>query len=327
MYDICDPLGRVFAIPESSAEDPSAFTAQALQEAVAFYQAQGYVVMRGLLDPALCTRIRAAFEDSVKPFPGSIYRQTTANPERNRFNERGFVMNPVLNIQDLPSSRFSELKQAALSAFTAPGLATCVEALLGESPTLVQTMYFEGNSATWAHQDTYYLDAERIGSMVGAWIALEDIHPGAGRFYVVPRSHLLDAGRNAGGLGYALHHGDYKQAVLRLIDEQGYVFCAPALARGDVLFWNSRTIHGSLATSYPEASRSSLTAHYIPQSQRFLQFQRRIRRLRLKRIQGMQVHCPKDLDRWTNRAILAVETRFPRLFQAAKRAAIAALTR
>jgi len=327
MYDTRDPLGRDFAIPESSMEDPAAFTADSLDQAAAFYRAEGYVVMRGLLDPALCTRIRAAFEDSVKPFPGSIYRQTTANPERNRFNERGFVMNPVLNLQDLPSGSFAELKQTALRAFTDPGLAACVEALIEEPPILVQTMYFEGNSATWAHQDTYYLDAERIGSMVGAWIALEDIHPGAGRFYVVPRSHLLDAGRNAGGLGYALHHGEYKQAVLRLIDEQGYVFRAPALARGDVLFWNSRTIHGSLTTSHAEASRSSLTAHYIPRSQRFLQFQRRIRRLRLKRIHNMEVHCPKDLDRWTNRAVLAIETRFPRLFQSAKRTAISVLTR
>ena len=33
-------------------------------------------------------------------------------------------------------------------------------------------MYFEGNSATWEHQDSYYLDDEDTGSMLACWIAL-----------------------------------------------------------------------------------------------------------------------------------------------------------
>ena len=36
-------------------------------------------------------------------------------------------------------------------------------------------MYFEGNSATWEHQDTYYLDSEKVGCMIAGWIALENI--------------------------------------------------------------------------------------------------------------------------------------------------------
>jgi len=36
------------------------------------------------------------------------------------------------------------------------------------------------------------------------------------------------------------------------------------LKKGDVLFWNSRTVHGSLETKNPKYSRKSLTAHYLP---------------------------------------------------------------
>ena len=51
-------------------------------------------------------------------------------------------------------------------------------------------MYFDGNPVTWPHQDIYYLDAEEIGRMTSAWVAVEDIAPDAGRFFVYPKSHL-----------------------------------------------------------------------------------------------------------------------------------------
>ena len=56
-------------------------------------------------------------------------------------------------------------------------------------------MLFEGNPTTWPHQDTYYLDSERIGGMTAAWIAVEDIKPGAGkaRIYEPPDGEALDA--------------------------------------------------------------------------------------------------------------------------------------
>jgi phytanoyl-CoA hydroxylase len=44
---------------------------------------------------------------------------------------------------------------------------------------------------------------------------------------------------------------------------------APALKTGDVLFWNSRTIHGSLPTIDERYSRKSLTCHYVPQNMKF----------------------------------------------------------
>jgi phytanoyl-CoA hydroxylase len=44
---------------------------------------------------------------------------------------------------------------------------------------------------------------------------------------------------------------------------------APAMKKGDVLFWNSRTIHGSLPTQDEKFSRRSLTAHYMPSEYTF----------------------------------------------------------
>ena len=47
---------------------------------------------------------------------------------------------------------------------------------------IVQSMYFEGNSVTWEHQDSYYLDDEIVGNMIAGWVALENIKANAGRF-------------------------------------------------------------------------------------------------------------------------------------------------
>jgi phytanoyl-CoA hydroxylase len=237
------------------------------------------------------------------------------------------MLNPIQNIQDLPSRPFAPYREAVLDLLTGPGLVAFLTALFGEPPRLVQTMHFEGTSATWAHQDGYYLDSAQQGSMAGVWVALEDIAPGAGRFFVCPRSHRLELPKNGAELAIADHHADYKSFIARTIAERSLACRAPALAAGDVLFWNSWTIHGSLPTTQQGVSRSSLTCHAIPQSHGFLQFQSRLRSIKARLVNGIEVHCPKSLDRWRNRAILWVEVRAPRLFRTAKRWAIRHLTR
>jgi phytanoyl-CoA hydroxylase len=293
----------------------------------AYYAEHGYVVLRNCIASAVCDQARAAFEAEVKPYPGFLYRQASADPERHVFTAHGHMLNSLVNIQDLPSSRFRRFKDNGLGILTAPELVGTLEAILGEPPTIVQTMYFEGNPVTWAHQDTYYLDSTELGRMTAAWVALEDIAPGAGRFFIYPGSHRIQMPRNSGEISVAYGHHKYKELVLEVIRRHGLECRAPALLKGDVLLWNSRTIHGSLATQEPSQSRSSLTAHYIPRSTGLMQFQARRRRMRLRTINGTRVHCPKNLDRVDNRAVFFVETRFPCLFRSLKRLAIKTMTR
>ncbi len=326
MFEIESPTGGPVGIPESPAEDRSYFRTPDAA-ALAYLDEEGYVVLRGLLGASDCAAVRRAFAAEVKPYSGFLYRQTTARAERNRVNQDGHVMNPLLNLQDLDPQRFGALRQVALDAFTAPSMVGALRAVFGEDPKLVQSMYFEGNSATWAHQDTYYLDSEHAGSMLAAWIALEDIHPGAGRFYVYARSHRVDLVKNGGDFDIAFHHDRYKNLIVKVIGEQRLELRAPALAAGDVLFWNAKTIHGSLPTRATHNSRQSLTAHYIPRSHRFLQLQSRIKPLALSEHNGILVHCPKDQQRLQNRVTLFVESRFPGPFYLAKRLAVKVATR
>lgn len=291
------------------------------------FDAEGYAVVRGLVPAAACARLRGAFAAEVKPYRGHLYRQASAHPERHVFSDDGFMLNPLLNPQSLCQGRFPGFRGGALEILTAPRLHAVVAAVLGEPGKLVQSMYFEGNAATWAHQDAYYLDATPPGRMTGLWLALEDIAEGAGRFYVYPRSHRVEVGRNQGELDYAFHHARYKARVHEVIAAWGLVCRTPALARGDALFFAARTIHGSHPTTRPQCSRSSLTAHLVSAGAQLLQFQRRVRPLATTRINGVPVHMPKDQNRWLPRAVLQLEAAFPRPTQLAKKIVIKALVR
>lgn len=325
-YAIKDPADIDVRIPAHIMEDYQYVTFEQSKDIYEYYTENGYVVVRDLIPKELCDKALTMFAREVKPFSGFMYRQATGNPERHVFTECGLMLNSILNIQSLNTSRFGGFQAAGLAIITNPRVQSVCELILGEPGILVQSMFFEGNPVTWPHQDTYYLDAERIGGMTAVWIAAVDIAPGAGRFFVYPKSHQIDMERNAGEFGIAFHHDRYKQRVIDVIRSRNLQCRAPAMQKGDALFWSSKTIHGSLQTTEPRFPRSSFSAHYIPESSRFLQFQARIRRLRVAPVNGMAVHRPKDLNRMSNRAAMWVEAMFPRIFRITKKGAIKLLT-
>jgi phytanoyl-CoA hydroxylase len=292
-----------------------------------YYLQNGYVVVRNVIPTELCRVAMGAFESQLKGFKGHLYRQpSSGKAERHKFTTNGYVENSILNVHDLRSAQFGAFKEASLQVLTHENLQRRLKAFLGEPGALVQSMYFEGNPSTWPHQDTYYLDSEHIGSLVAAWVAVEDIRPGAGRFYVYPGSHKIDIKKNGGDFDIAFNHERYKNLTVAVIERHNLTLHAPALRQGDVLFWNSKTIHGSLPTTQSEYSRSSFTGHYIPESHRFLQFQSRIRKFRNQMVNKMRVDHPKDQDQLGNRLMFGLETTFPRAFQALKNVAIKIVT-
>jgi len=235
------------------------------------------------------------------------------------------MLNALLNIHSLADTPFSHFKTAVLSILTHKNLYEVVRTLLGEEAILVQTMYFESNRVTPAHQDTYYMDSSVLGRMVGAWIAVEDIHPDAEQFYICPGSQTLDPPQNAGQFDIAFHHAQYKAFIEEMIATYKFERRTPFMQKGDVIFWTAKTIHGSLAARDPSARRSSLTGHFIPASKGLLHLQKIQRRLDVRCVNGVFVHFPKDQTKVKNWVMYSIETHFPRLFPLLKRVAIKAV--
>jgi phytanoyl-CoA hydroxylase len=324
MINLTTPRGLPVPVPESLAEDPSRrFAVCEADELKAYYEENGYVIVKSVLAPEVCDTQRRLWEEEVKPFGGYIYRQATAKAERHIFNENGWVMNPILNLQSVDPKHFRRFRAYATeSVLAAPALRDVFKTLLRETPKVVQSMYFEGNSATWEHQDSYYLDSERVGEMAAAWIAVESIAPCAGRFFICPKSHKIRLDDHSLENNIADHHEIYISSVVDKIKNLKLDIRAPVLEKGDVLFWNALTIHGSLDSQDPKHSRSSITCHAIPSSRLFLSHQTRLRDVSTDEVNGTRVFRPKDLGTQRNRLIFQVETKFPSLFYWAKRTAL-----
>lgn len=319
-YPIMSPDGRRIGIPwgyDPTAENfPTPEEPEAFQ---AFYQREGFVVVRSLIAPALCARLRAAYAAEVKPSRDFFTRHDDGRPARHTFTAAGFMKYPIVNVQDLPARRYPRFRTAALDVITAPAIRRVAEILLGEPGKLVHTLFSEGNQQTWAHRDGTYLDSERHGTMVGFWIALEDIHPGAGRFYLYPRSHrlvLCPTGDEA-----KPNHPAHKAYMLRVLRAQRLEPIAPALRPGDAVIWGSEVIHGSLETREPSRSRLALTGHYIAASDRPVWLRGTPVDPPEQCYQGVRVclHC--DRNGWRNGLLYDLEARCPDVIRTLRRLA------
>lgn len=318
------PRGLPVAVPELVQEDPSPkFCSVNLKEINNYYEGNGYVIIKEIISHEDCDHIRQLWEQEVKNYNGYIYRQTTAKAEQHIINDNGWIMNPILNLQSIDPTYFPNFRMFATNNILSNlKLNKVFSSLLGDSPKIVQSMYFEGNSATWEHQDSYYLDSETIGEMSAAWIALEDISATAGRFFICPKSHKLSLDEHSLNNNIAENHEGYISSVVQKIKDENLTIRAPILNKGDVLFWNSLTIHGSLDSSDSKNSRSSITCHAIPNNKRFLQLQTRQFNLVTEKINGTYIFKPKDLSRLKNKLIFRLETTFPKLFYWLKKKAI-----
>jgi phytanoyl-CoA hydroxylase len=324
MIELKTPRGLPVRVPETESEDTSPkFTLDDLAGFRQYYEANGYAILRGLISAEQCDRIRELWNTEVKPFDGFMYRQATAKVERHVKNDRGWVMNPILNLQSVNPTNFPRFRQyATQNILTDAGLKSAFATLLQDTPKVVQSMYFEGNSATWEHQDSYYLDSETVGEMAAAWIAVEDIAADAGRFFICPRSHRIELEEHGIYNNIAENHEGYIQSVVKKIRDERLEIRAPALKKGDVLFWNAWTIHGSLDSQGTDSSRSSITCHAIPTRKKFLQLQTRTLDVPTEPVNGVNVFKPKDLAEARNRAIFGIESNFPKAFYWLKKKAI-----
>jgi phytanoyl-CoA hydroxylase len=185
-------------------------------------------------------------------------------------------------------------------------------------------MFFEAPAGTWAHQDSYYQDsATRLGDAIAGWYALEDIDARAGRFYICPGSHRnMKPLLNEGQYSVAEGHATYQRAILAAIRDCGMTIKAPFLAAGDVLFWSSLTIHGSLPASAPGVSRASLTGHYLQEDDAMLQFHNRIREQGTMVYNGTTVCLLHDQDVLRNRLFRDAAFHFPQLYKTGRRLAL-----
>lgn len=104
----------------------------------------------------------------------------------------------------------------------------------------------------------WYLDTNPNGKLVGVWIALEDIEETAGPFCIYSNSDTS----KIDPLDFDFENLDsdfnFKSAFPGAVR---YDFTARA---GDILIWDSLSIHGALLPDNEAKTRKSITAHFYP---------------------------------------------------------------
>jgi phytanoyl-CoA hydroxylase len=305
------PREEILFFPRNGDEFDQYPSPQQPQTFKAWFEREGYILVRNAVSEKLCQAGVEAFQQEVlQDRKGFFERHASGKYERHVITEAGFMKYPIMNLQDLAGQKYPKFKKAGLDLLTQKNIQSAISILFDEPGRMVHTMYFDGNQTTWAHRDGHYIDSQQEGSMIGVWIAGEDIHPDAGRFYILPRSH-----RSAvPGELCDPNSTDYKNRMAEFVRDGPLDCIAPLLRAGDMLMWNSLIIHGSLPTADLRYSRRSFTAHYVPASHKFQWNVREAASKRSTIVNNTEVILHRDDATWLRQLRNAVRTHLPSLY-------------
>jgi len=213
----------------------------------AFYDANGYIVVKGLFSAEETAAYREHFmalrAEGLKP--GDMVAETASTKDPLAAFPRMIHMHrwDAVSRQWVLDER----------------LGKCLAVLLGNAPLAVQTMlYFKpaGARGQALHQDNFYLQA-RPGTCMAAWMALDPCDEENGCMQVVPGSHEwpmlcpAEADPNASFTSVTVPIPEGMSATPILMEA------------GDVLFFNGSLVHGSYPNTSQDRFRRALIGHYV----------------------------------------------------------------
>ena len=262
------------------------------------FDSQGYFLASKLIPEELCISLIDSFKRNIKPFKGGLNRVTTAKSEPHHISDHGLIVNPILNVHHLEQKSFDEVRISVLNILSQDSVQQYAAEFTSDIPVLIQSGYFESSLGSVPHIDSYFFDSKNQ-TLVACWIALEDIDQGSGQFSVYPGSHRLGiAGAYSEDVFQKFHAYeemakdilkssqikredpplsqviDCRKLLDEIIKQAELKPFKPELKRGDVVFFSSKTIHGSDMPSRDaeNLSRHSLIAHFTPQGQKLIRY-------------------------------------------------------
>lgn len=223
---------------------------------IAFFEKNGYLVIREFYTPEEVAKIREAFmaQNAEGPVPGLSETSPNYAPDDPlAFYPR--MMHP---------HRHSELPVGPLAMhYMLDGrILSALRDLFGEEPVAAQSMFYfkpPGARGQSLHQDNYYLKV-KPGTCLAAWLAVDDADRENGGMVVVPGSHQMEIACPERADNALFFTGDYV-AVPEGLEETPVTLHA-----GDMLFFNGSLIHGSYPNQSAERFRRAFICHYLPKA-------------------------------------------------------------
>ncbi len=238
----------------------------AAREAVETFKRDGAVVLRGVVDVETVDRIRQLMQaiDENSPYAGFIKGKVVAPSAENQQHHRFRFKDLYINNEDARRAVFSPL------------LVDVLYGIAGEPMLAFQNLGFIRGSGLRVHRDSNFVVVDKPETVVGTWLALEDIEEGTGELAYYPGSHLFPAYKFSEG---SLHR--VKQPGKLSYNNDGYVNYLDEqirkngleekrfLARkGDCLVWHADVVHAGTPVTRAGSTRYSLVTHFCPISVR-----------------------------------------------------------
>jgi ectoine hydroxylase-related dioxygenase (phytanoyl-CoA dioxygenase family) len=238
----------------------------------------GYVVVRGFLDPADIDAMIATLDGlwtAGAPLSGLTLldlRDGPDSPPRNVAHRDLLALPPAQRARMRAASNwrihgFHYVNEAARRIFHDRRLAAFVSRLLGRPARPFAAINFMAGSQQHLHQDMAVFHIYPHNYLVGAWIACEDIAAESGPL-------VLHAGSHRSGTfeGFT----DYPQTNLRTADaatSEAYARWVDDTAaryprheflarKGEILLWHGMLLHGGAPVVRRGTSRKSMVLHY-----------------------------------------------------------------
>ena len=177
-------------------------------------------------------------------------------PKLDKFNNQ---INSIHNPHLLGFSK--DFRKAHESIIFHKNISNALQQFSGERELVHwQSMFFDRSTATKLHQDTWYLDTKQRGKLMGVWFALEDIKDEAGPFVIYKNTDKRHLNPDTYDFNNLENDKNFKKDFP---NSSKYRFLAK---KGDILIWDSFSIHGADQLTNPIYTRKSVTSHYYPKT-------------------------------------------------------------
>lgn len=224
------------------------------------FDRDGFVALQGLFSPKQIDRAALAARSLLSERSRGASGEGLPTERRTFWSQAEHLDGPQARSDEL-YLRSGDIRDLALEG----GLLAVLEEMLGEAPVLFRSTYFPRGRARTIHIDSQDIPLRHPQTLLGVWIAFEDVHPDAGPLVYYPGSHKIPL--------YCFNDGTHHAAPEEEADWFDYVDVQIRLRRlkerrfiakkGDVLVWHANLVHGGSPIKDSSRTRSSLVCRYF----------------------------------------------------------------
>lgn len=233
------------------------------------YHSQGYLIVKGLLAPEAIAELYELAEKTRLSSEAAVKDVQVA--EGDPLAE--FAYQTRIHM-------LSRVDAAAERGLLNPRILDVTEALIGPDVYAVQSMMFlnpPGRGGQGWHQDSYYIKTHP-DTLVGAWIALEEVDEDNGCLWVAPGSnhepiyppfgegggsvHAHDAFSDLEAVHNVSSLDDEANTLSKIVTSRYESIVPVPMSPGDVLFFHSHLFHRSYPNRTTDRYRRSYVCHY-----------------------------------------------------------------